>query len=152
MIKHSKLLKVTSLQYLYNISKKKLAIEVILGMQINAEVSTSWYYPFRWKWPDMFKIPKIGSWEYFCNILRKMVATALCSIVMQNIQIFYRSPVMFVVTCFSSVSTKITLKLRSMISQGIQLFWNGLEYRNADRREKQWDKKVEAKVEHFRTT
>ena len=27
------------------------------------------------------------------------VATALCSIVMQNIQIFYGGPVMFIVTC-----------------------------------------------------
>ena len=33
----------------------------------------------------MFKIPKIGKWQYFCNILRKIVATALCSITMQNI-------------------------------------------------------------------
>ena len=41
-----KLLKVTSLQYLYNISKKKLGMEVIFGMQINVKVSTSWYYPF----------------------------------------------------------------------------------------------------------
>ena len=36
MIKHSQIVKVTSLQYLYNISKK----------QINVKVSTSWYYPF----------------------------------------------------------------------------------------------------------
>ena len=34
-----------------------------------------------------------------------------------------------------------------MISQCIKLFWNGLEYKNADRREKQWDKEVEAKEE-----
>ena len=26
-------------------------------MQINVKVSTSWYYPFWRKWPDMFKIP-----------------------------------------------------------------------------------------------
>ena len=47
----------------------------------------------------MFKIPKIGSWWYFCIIFRKIVAAALYSIVMQNIQIFYMSPLMFVVTC-----------------------------------------------------
>ena len=34
-----------------------------------------------------------------------------------------------------------------MISQCILLFLNGLEYRNADRREKQWDKEVEVKEE-----
>ena len=36
---------VTSLQYI-NISKKKLGMEVIFGMQINVKGSTSWYYPF----------------------------------------------------------------------------------------------------------
>ena len=39
----------------------------------------------------MFKIPKMGSSEYFSNILRKIIATALCCIVMQNIQIFWGS-------------------------------------------------------------
>ena len=32
----------------------------------------------------MFKIPKIGKWQYFCNILRKIVATALCSITIKT--------------------------------------------------------------------
>ena len=39
----------------------------------------------------------------FLQYIRKNVATALCSTVMQNIQIFYRGPVMFVVTCFSEI-------------------------------------------------
>ena len=39
----------------------------------------------------------------FFQYFRKNVATVLCSIVMQNIQIFYRGPVMFVVTCFSQI-------------------------------------------------
>ena len=39
------------------------------------------------------------------------------------------------------------LKLQSIISQCIQLFWNEIEYKNADRREKQRDKEVEAKEE-----
>ena len=43
-----KLVKVTSLQYLCSISKKKLGMEIIFGMQINYadKVSTSWFYPF----------------------------------------------------------------------------------------------------------
>ena len=41
-----KVLKVTSLQYLYSISKKKLGMEFILCMQINIEVSTSWHFCF----------------------------------------------------------------------------------------------------------
>ena len=39
MIKHLKVLKVTSLQYLNNISKKKLEMEVIFCMQINIKIS-----------------------------------------------------------------------------------------------------------------
>ena len=34
------------------------------------------------------------------NIFAKSVAAFLCSIVMQNIQIFYGGPAMFIVTCF----------------------------------------------------
>ena len=40
-----KVLKVTSLQYLYNISEKKLGMQFIFCMQIN-KVSTSWHYHF----------------------------------------------------------------------------------------------------------
>ena len=44
-----KVLKVTSLQYLYNIWKKKLGMEFIFCMQINIKTSTSWHYRFWWK-------------------------------------------------------------------------------------------------------
>ena len=43
------ILKVTSFQYLYNISKKKLGMEFAFYMQINIKVSTSWYYCSFWK-------------------------------------------------------------------------------------------------------
>ena len=39
----------------------------------------------------------------FLQYIRKNVVTALCCIVMQNIQIFYKDPVMFVVTYFSQI-------------------------------------------------
>ena len=54
-----KVLKVTSLQYLYNISKKKLEMEFIFCMQANIKASASWHYRFWWKWPDMSKVPEI---------------------------------------------------------------------------------------------
>ena len=41
-----KVLKVTNLQYLYNISKKKLEMEFIFYMQINIKTSTSWIIVF----------------------------------------------------------------------------------------------------------
>ena len=44
-----KVLKVTSLQYLYNIWKKKLEMEFFFCMQINIKTSTNWHYRFWWK-------------------------------------------------------------------------------------------------------
>ena len=70
-----KLLKVTSLQCLYNISKKKLWMEFILEF-IKIKTSTSWIIDFWWKQPDMCKVPKKWSLLNFCNILRKSIATA----------------------------------------------------------------------------
>ena len=51
--------------YKFAISLQQLKKEIRngdhFGMHINVKVSTSWYYPLRWKQPDMFKIPKIIS-------------------------------------------------------------------------------------------
>ena len=69
-----KVLKVTSLQCLYNISKKKLWMEFILEF-IKVNTSTNWIINFPWK-PDMSKVPNKGSLLNFCNILRKSIATA----------------------------------------------------------------------------
>ena len=54
-----KILKVTSVQYLYNILKKMLGMEFIFCMQINIKVSTSGNYRFWWKWPDMSIVPNV---------------------------------------------------------------------------------------------
>ena len=94
-----KVLKVTIFQCLYNISKKKLWMEIILE-SIKIKTSTSWIINLWWKKPDMSNVPKNGSLLNLCNILRKSIATALCSIVMQSIQILYRVPIMSVVPCF----------------------------------------------------
>ena len=64
-----KVFKVTSLHYLYNISKKKLGMEFIFCMPVNIKVPASWQSRFWWKWPDMSKVPKIGS--YIFAILKK---------------------------------------------------------------------------------
>ena len=44
-----------------------------------------------------------GKLVIFSQYIRKNVAAAFCSIIMQDIQIFYRGPIMFVVTCFSQI-------------------------------------------------
>ena len=89
MIKHSQITQSNKFAISFNISKKKLEMDVIFDMQINVKVSTSWYYPFSWKWPVMFKIPKIRVGNIFAICSEKIVATFLCSIMMKNIQIFY---------------------------------------------------------------
>ena len=103
MIKHFQI----NQSYKFAISLQYLKKEVMNGGHfwhgINVKVSTSLYYPFWWRLTDVFKISKIGIWQYFCNIL-KIVTTALCSTVMQDIQIFYRGLVLFVVTCFWLIS------------------------------------------------
>ena len=86
--------KLLEVKYLYHILKKKLGVEFIFCIPINVKVFISWHYSFWWKWPDMSNVSKIGSW--------KIVVTVLCSVVMQNIQIFYGGQVMVVVTCFIS--------------------------------------------------
>ena len=48
----------------------------------------------------------------FLQYIRKNVATALCSIVMQNIQIFCWGPVMFVVTCFSQIDVRSIIEIQ----------------------------------------
>ena len=50
------------IKFAISISKKKLGMEFIFSMQINTKVSTSCNYRFWWKWPDMSKVHKIGSW------------------------------------------------------------------------------------------
>ena len=59
-----KVLKVTILKYVYkNITKKKLGMEIKhFCVQMNIKVTTSWHYCFSWKWLDMPKVPKVGSW------------------------------------------------------------------------------------------
>ena len=46
MIKHTQSTQSNKFQYLYNISKNKLGMELIFCMQINIKVSTSWHYRF----------------------------------------------------------------------------------------------------------
>ena len=62
-----------SLQYL-----KKEVMEFTFCVQITIKFSASWHYRFWWKWSNMSKVPKIGSWYYFCNILRKKCHNCFC--------------------------------------------------------------------------
>ena len=63
MIKHSQSTQSNKFAYLYRqYLKKKLGVEFVLCIGTNTKVSTSWRYRFLWKWLDMSKVPKIGSW------------------------------------------------------------------------------------------
>ena len=70
-----KVLKVTSLQCLYNISKKKLWMEFILEF-IKIKTSTSWIIDFWWKQPDMCKVPK--KWSKFLQYIKKKYCNGFC--------------------------------------------------------------------------
>ena len=43
---------------------------------LKEDVRTSWHYCCWWKLPGTSKVPKIGSWQNFCNILKKSTATS----------------------------------------------------------------------------
>ena len=55
-------------------------------MQIKA--SRSWHYRFLSKLPDMFKVPQIRI-IFLQYVEKKVLQLLLCSIVMQNIRVFY---------------------------------------------------------------
>ena len=102
-----KVLKVKRLQYLYSISKKKLGMEFIHCMQINIEVSTSWQGV-----QSCPKYPKQEVRNIFAVYWEKSVATAyMCSIVMQNIRIFYGVSVIFVDTCLIQKAEKLFMSI-----------------------------------------
>ena len=83
MIKHSQ--STQSNKFAISLYLYIFIFELIFCMQISINVSTSWDYCFGWKWSDMSKIPKIGSWWYSYNMLRKEC---------------HKGPVTFIVTCF----------------------------------------------------
>ena len=79
----SKVLKIASLWYLYNMSKKKLEMKMIFCMQINIRVvyksistlwapkfPTRWYYHYWWAWWSILKVLKVTSLHIF-TISRK---------------------------------------------------------------------------------
>ena len=78
MIKHSQSTQNNTFTIFLHYLKKKLGMEFTFCMLINIKDPTSWHYCFWWKWPDMSKVPKIGSWSYFCNILIKKWCTCFC--------------------------------------------------------------------------
>ena len=85
-----KVLKVTSLQYLYNISKKKLGMEFL-----HADKHQRFYklaLPFLMELAIHVQSTQNKKWAIFLQYLQKeMSQVLLCSIVMQNIGIFFRA-------------------------------------------------------------
>ena len=92
MISIIKILNVTSLQFLNKISKK-------LALSFWTEVS---------RHTQSIQNRKLVI--FFQYLKKKLSRLLLCSIVMQNIQIFYGGPVMFVVTSYYIMFHGITLK------------------------------------------
>ena len=90
-----------SLQCLYNISKKEDRDEVNF---LHADKPQSFYklaLPFLMEVVRQVQSAQNKKLIIFLQyIKRKVLQLLLCSILMQNIQIFYGRPIKFVVTCF----------------------------------------------------
>ena len=92
-----KVLKVISLQYLYNISKK----EVRKGVHfLHADEHQSFYKLGLLFLMEVARYVQSTQNRKLVIFLQRVLQLLLCSIVMQNIQIFYGGPAMFIVTCF----------------------------------------------------
>ena len=79
---------------------QKFKIEFIFCWQISIKISASWDYCFWWKWPDMSEVATIGSWWYFCNMLRKEYCSWFCVLCDAKHSDILQSPVVVYVTCF----------------------------------------------------
>ena len=79
-----KVLKISSLQCLYNVSKNKLEMKLFFCMRVNVKVSyksistlwvsmfsTSWYYFYFWWRSSILKVLKLTSLQYFYNTSKK---------------------------------------------------------------------------------
>ena len=62
MIKHSQDTQNSKFAISSHYLEKKLKMGFISCIKINIKVSATWHNPFWWKWPDISKVPKIGSW------------------------------------------------------------------------------------------
>ena len=84
MVKHSQSSQIATLQCLYNISKKKLGMKLIVCKQIHIKVPyklistlwasqfhTRWYYHYWWAWSSILKVVKVTSLQYLYNISKK---------------------------------------------------------------------------------
>ena len=85
----------TSLQYLNNILRKTLRMNLIFCLQINVKGSSNvnsnssnCYYHFRCVWPCMQIFPKIISLLFLCNILKNWLMKLIFGVQI-NIEVFY---------------------------------------------------------------
>ena len=97
-----KLLKVTSLQHLHHIAKTNLGMEFFFFLHGNKRQSLyKLALSFLKEATRHVQITQNRKLVTFLQyIKKKLLQLLLCSTMMQNIQIFYVGPVMFVVTCF----------------------------------------------------
>ena len=105
MISILKVLKVIILQYLYNISKTKLGMEFISLHAVKHQRFYKLGLLFLMEVARYVQSTQNRNLVIFLQHIKKRVLQLLlCSIVMQNNQIFYWGPVRFIVTCFLAQS------------------------------------------------
>ena len=94
ILKFPKIASISDIQYL----RKEVRDEIDFLHEIYIKVSTSWQYRFWWKWPRHVQSTQNRKVVIFLEYIKKMSQLLLCFIVMQNIQISFGGPVMYVVT------------------------------------------------------
>ena len=114
-----KVLKVTSLQYLYNISKINLGMKFIFCIQIN-KVSTSWHYSFWRKWPDISKLPKLLLLR--CKAFRYFTGVHSCFFLFVNSRTMFWFFLKLVFTSLSCYGLSVVLFWYLFVRLWVELF------------------------------
>ena len=91
-----KLPKITSLQNLCDISRKKRGMKLIICANEHHSYIKG-YYHFWWTWKGMPKVLKIKNMQCLCNILRKNWVMKLMSCMLINMEVFYKLLLLFLI-------------------------------------------------------
>ena len=70
--------------------KKEVRDEVEFLYRWASRFSINWCYHFWWAWPGMYKVFKILSMQYLCNISKKKWVMKLMFCMLINMKVFYK--------------------------------------------------------------
>ena len=113
-IKHSQITQSNKFAISSQYLKKEVSIEFSYCIQISIETSTSWIFVFDESSQTCSKYAKKEVCKLFAKQQEKILKLLWCSIVMQNIQVLYGTPVTFDVTSFGQLWSKMGVVFQIM--------------------------------------